>query len=303
MKIAIAGDAHLTKNRPVNRKDNYWETCKRKILFIIETAKKYHAEALVFPGDMTDTPALSYFEFSELVEIYNSIIDMEVITIFGQHDMRFRTRPNTALAALGVALNEHFHILDVSNKIDVGGINGNATFYASAYGENVPQPNNDNFSVLVTHRMIIEEKLWSKQENYEASNVFLRKHNFDLIISGDNHSGFISRTPGKRFLVNCGAMMRNKIDQIDHKPFMVIFDTITKGLEKIFIPIAPPDEVFMMDKVISEKERNENLESYTTGLETQKEVGLIYEENMRSYCDENKIEKEVVDEIYESFGG
>jgi len=303
MIIAAAGDAHTTKNKPVNRKDNYWEACKRKLSFIIQTAREENAEALVFPGDMTDTPALSYLEFIELLDIYNSARDIKKITVFGQHDMRYRTKPNTALAALGKALEEHFCIINFSETLLLESVNGSVMFYGSAYGEEIREPEPHHFNVLVAHRMIIEEKLWSQQEHYEASNIFLRKHNYGLIITGDNHQGFINRTPGKRFLVNCGAMMRNKIDQINHKPFMVIFNTITKECKQIFIPIEPAEDVFLMDKVISEQERNDSLESYVEGLNSQKEVGLIYEDNMKLYCEENQIEKEVTEEIRESFGG
>ena len=39
MKFLITGDWHITNKTPENRIDNYWETMKRKVTFILETAR------------------------------------------------------------------------------------------------------------------------------------------------------------------------------------------------------------------------------------------------------------------------
>lgn len=302
MKIAATGDLHLTKNKPVNRIDDYWETAKRKLRFIFEVAKDEEAKVIIAPGDMTDTPSLSYFEFSELVELmWKGCENINFLTIFGQHDMRYRTKPNTALYALEKALGwPSFRILDSAQPVFFHR-SPPIAFSAASYGEDIPEPIEGAFNILIIHKMIIEEKLWSAQEDYEASNTFLRRHNYDLIVSGDNHQGFIEKTPGGRLLVNCGAMMRSKIDQVDHKPFIVVYDTDTKKHKQIFIPIEPAEKVFQLDKVEIEKERNENLGSFVSGLLEQKDISSVFEDNLLEYCKENNISEEVMTEIKESF--
>ena len=76
MKILCLGDLHLNDKQPANRIDDYWETCKRKLNFIFDTAKKEGAEIIVSPGDLTDTPALPYQAFSELVELLNDLFEI-----------------------------------------------------------------------------------------------------------------------------------------------------------------------------------------------------------------------------------
>ena len=80
-----------------------------------------------------------------------------------------------------------------------------------------------------------------------------------------------------------------------------MFDTETRKHQQIFIPIEPAETVFRMDKVAVEKARNENLESFISGLSQQKEIGLLFEDNLIAYAQENNIEKDVMDIIYESF--
>lgn len=96
--------------------------------------------------------------------------------------------------------------------------------------------------------------------------------------------------------------MRNTIALIDHKPFVVIYDTETREYEKVFMPIKPAAEVFRMEKVIAEKERNASLDSFITGLSEQKEIGLLFEDNLQSYAKLNDVCEEIMNEIYESFG-
>jgi predicted phosphodiesterase len=176
-------------------------------------------------------------------------------------------------------------------------------FSGCSYDQEPPIPIQNKFNVLLVHRMIIEEKLWSAQENYVASNIFLRQNNFDLIVSGDNHRGFISEAHGKRLLVNCGAMMRSKIDQVNHKPFVVLYDTDTRKYQQIFIPIEPADKVFRMEKVVAEKERNTSLESFVAGISEQKEVGLLFEDNLQEFAKANPdVDSQTMGIIYWSMG-
>jgi exonuclease SbcD len=299
MKLLCLPDIHATDSRPVNRTDNYWDTVKQKLNFIFDTAEKEQVDAILSPGDLTDSPSLSNLELRELVGLFKRR-SKEFFTTYGQHDLRYRTRPQSALLLLEEAISpEKFHVMDKSSSIDFE--RKNITINASAYGESIPDPIEDHFNILLIHRMIIEEKLWSKQEEYEPANVFLRQNNYDLIVSGDNHSGFLASTKGGRVLINCGSMMRSTIAQIDHKPFVVLFDTETKKYKQIFIPIEPSEKVFRIEKVEIEKERNESLESFVAGLSQQKEIGLLFEDNLNQFAKENSIEPEVMEIIYASF--
>jgi len=67
---------------------------------------------ILSPGDFTDTPAISWIEFYEIVDLFKEFgSKIPFLTTFGQHDMRYRTKPNTALMALQSAI-PNFHILD-----------------------------------------------------------------------------------------------------------------------------------------------------------------------------------------------
>lgn len=303
MKILITGDMHITDNRPVNRVDDYGETVLHKTGFIFRTADKEEVSAIVSPGDFTDTPSLSYSEFSDIVDLFKNYSDIPFLCTFGQHDMQYRTKVNTALSAFNSAL-DNFHILQAGafRVIDHVG------FYGCSYDEDPVDPaevikSEVHTNVLLIHRMLLNKKIWSTQTEFENARSFLRQHKYDLIVSGDNHQSFENHTTDNRWLFNCGAMMRNKIDMIDHKPYVVLFDTDTRLHKKIYIPIEPAEKVFDMRKVTIEKERDENLDAFVSGLSEHKEMSLSIEDNLNHYIKNNKVDKSVVDIIMRSLRG
>jgi hypothetical protein len=118
-------------------------------------------------------------------------------------------------------------------------------------------------NILVMHRMVIgNEKLWEAQEEYAWSRAVLRRNKFDLIVTGDNHHFFTDSIPGNRHLVNCGSLMRANIDQDDHEPAVVIYDTDTRTIKTVKLDVAPASEVFDLGVVEIERERNAELDAF-----------------------------------------
>ncbi len=293
MKILLTGDWHITAKRPENRIDDYYQAIKRKITFIFETAKENDIITILQAGDMTDSPIMSWATFIDLYELFGQYPEIDIYTIFGQHDLKFRNTGSTALNSLATVC-KNIHLL--SNGILPLNLVGKDTFaYGSSYGENVPEITTDGFfNILITHRMMIQDKLWEGQEEYTQAGSFLRANAFNVILSGDNHQGFIVDSKlQKKHLFNPGSLMRSKVDQLEHEPFIIIFDTDTSTYEKIMVPIEPADKVFNIEKVVKEKAKDQNLEAYVSGMLESKEIGLKLEDNLNTFMDKNQTEQSV----------
>lgn len=290
MKLLNTGDWHSTNKRPENRIDRYWFTFLTKIRFIMEVAKKYKVDYIIQPGDLTDTPALSYEEFCELVDY----ITCPIITTWGQHDLRFRVKVNTALKALSKACD--IQILTSNEILRKDGV----AISGCAFNEAVPEPEDDKeFNVLVIHRMIVEDKLWTQQEVTDWASSFIRRNKYDLVVSGDNHQFFISDN-NNRYLFNCGSLMRSTIAQIDHQPKVVVFDTDTRKYEVINVPIQPSEKVFQLSKLVEEKERDGKVKAFVSGLSEQKQMNLSFMDILDIYAKENEVDEEIIDIIKEN---
>ena len=290
MKIVCCPDLHLTEKRPQNRIDNYEATVLTKFRFILRTAEENDCNCILQPGDFFDAPKPPYAFYSQIVS-YLKEFNVPVITLFGQHDLKYRNPEDTALRAVDIAVDD-FMLLSQGHRPRLSFKEG-IEIQGCGWEEEIPEPIPGKFNLLLIHKMIVDDKLWADQEHFEYANGFLREHKFDLIVGGDNHKPFIAHSRG-RYLFNCGSMMRSTIAQVDHQPRIIIFDTEhPMNYTEIDIPIEPSDNVFKMEKVEMEKERNTNLEAFVSGLSEHKDMGLNFGDNLQAYVIENKLDNEI----------
>lgn len=288
MQLIVTGDLHCTDKTPESRIDNYPAEQFNKISSILKATKDLYP--ILQPGDFTDTPFLSYLYWRKLCSYFR---ESTIYAVRGQHDMKYRNIGNTPLDALETALDD-FHI--VRKPIHLG---ENVYLYGASFEENIPKITTTGFNILLIHRMIVGsyEQEWEKDKGYDLAAQFLQKHKFDAIFSGDNHKSFTvlnADTPETRHLINCGSLMRSKVDQIEHKPFYCVFDTKTRTYEKHFIPIKDWAEVFDIEKKLKTEKRNEKLEAFVEGLALHKEMGLNFADNLIEYEKANNIPLELV---------
>lgn len=297
MKILITGDLHLTNKRPENRRDDYESAVLNKLSFLLYTAENESCNCILQPGDFSDSPNLSYDFFVKVLSCVKKT-RLPIFTCWGQHDMRYRTKENTFLSALieacpSVQIPSDFEPLS-SLEADI---------YSSSFGEEIPKISDPGkFNILITHRMIIDQKLWEGQTDFQYANSFLRTNKFNLIVSGDNHKTFYYKI-GDRYLFNLGSMLRSNIRQIDHKPVSVIFDTETKYFSWVPIPTEDSQKVFSIEKIEREREVNKELANFISSLSEQKEIGLSFMDNLNEYAKINSIDQKVIDIIKECANG
>jgi len=252
---------------------------------------------VLMPGDLWDSPDPSYDFFTETLTTIKKHHFVRIITIAGQHDLLHRRFQNTAMRAL-ISSVENIIYLSSSGDYSSEYHHGKFVFQGSGFGEEIPPIKEECFNILLTHRMIIMSKLWEDQTDYEYASAVIRRHKYNLIVSGDNHKSFVYKS-GKRILVNCGAMMRSHIDQTDHLPQVVYIDTNDMEPQPIFIPIIPAKEVFNMEKVIHEKAVNEKISAFVNGLSTYKATELSFTDNLNSFIQKEKLDPVIVDIIKE----
>jgi DNA repair exonuclease SbcCD nuclease subunit len=296
MKLIITTDWHFTAETPEKRLDNYPEVMDHKIRIITEHAKAIDA-IILHGGDLTDTPFIGYGTFCRLV---NLLREVRIITVYGQHDLRYRNRGNTPLDALVYSLDD-FEILQ-SDPVVVTPLNSKPMIhiYGSSFGEPVPEIFTKGFNILITHRMILgkEKENWEIEKGYSDAESFLDKHRFDLIISGDNHKSHMTSMKsikGERYLFNCGSLMRMTTKQLSHTPRYYVFDTDTRTYEEFLLPIKPSEDVFDLEEKVKSEESSEEMKAFIQSLSEQKHIGFDFEEDLMLYEKENSIASDLVE--------
>jgi predicted phosphodiesterase len=270
MKFILMGDLHYTDRQPPLRRDNFFETLRGKVEFIIKLAKKEDAYILQ-PGDWFDSHKASYSCMSKLLRMLKSHSPLPgIITVFGQHDLRFH-KSDTENTPLNLMNEAYPHIFIAPNPGAMMVPDSNVRIKGCSWNEEPVDPEIQEMrNILLIHRMIYEEQSYPGQEvEGESANIFLRKHaGFDLIVSGDNHKSFTAKV-GRRLLVNCGALMRTSIDMQNHQPCCYLYDSLQHTLKKIIIPCSPFSEIFNFEQhELSKKVDNEKLEAFVRSLST-----------------------------------
>lgn len=258
MKILNFSDAHLRDTRPRRRTDNYQETQIRKLQWIMNLANKEGA-MVTCSGDLLDKPVLGESIKSWLI---SEFYPMKIYTVVGQHEELQRTFDEKC------SLNLLSIVGTVTICYDEPVVMGNdICIYGSSWGEQIPEVYDpSHFNVLLIHKLISNKDYWNGYVPYNDAKAFLKEHkDYDIIFSGDNHKSFIVEYKD-RYLVNCGSMMRSNIDQADHKPMCVIFDTDTRELTAHYIPVDPIEEVMDLESVREEIQINEKLNNFMEEL-------------------------------------
>ena len=288
MILILLPDLHLMEKQPRSRLDDCVKEQESKIKFILDKSKELGAEALLSPGDFCDSWKHPDKFKTRFMKIFKDCPPFIIVP--GQHDMRYHTSDiaNTPLGVLCEALN--FKLLQ-SNS-DIHKINSQwdkpVFIYGAGWGQDIPKITTEGFNVLLTHRMVIMDKIWAGQEHYDVAGSLLRRHKFDLIVSGDNHNSFHYKHQD-RWLINCGSLMRTRIDQVSHKPCIWYFDTETRKAIQMLIPIKPFDEIMNIEVATKEKERNEKLDRLAESMKNRSRItGLNFRQRISDRVKELK---------------
>ena len=259
MKFLCVGDLHYRASTPRARVDNYPMVLLGKIDQINDIADAHGCSYIFQPGDFFDSSTPPYSLVSAAIGKHKE--NGGWLAILGQHDQRYHSsdRKNTPLAVLEKA--GALHLLDPKGLVLR---QPRICIYGCSWGEEIPEIDYLDFcNILVMHRMVIDDqKLWAEQTEFTRARALLRRHKFDLIVTGDNHHFFTDSVPGLRWLVNCGSLMRSNIDQIKHKPTVVVYDSEEQTIVDVPLKVAPASKVFDMLSAKREKERNDSLESF-----------------------------------------
>lgn len=260
MRLGLLGDLQLTNKSPERRIDNYWKTLRGKLSQALTIFDEKECDCVVQVGDFFDSPTVAKKVESEIIQLFHCFgrdEDRRVLCVWGQHDVSGHSKftlSNSPLAVLQAA--RIVKILD-GNPVYVGSEENIIRFYGASFGEPIPEPSEESYNILVTHRMIGNRPLWPTQE-LVGPRQFLRKHpGYNLIVCGDYHYRFTETWNG-RTIVNPGAIIRKTISKFDleHKPAVVIFDTDTGELEVVELNIEPPEKVFDLTRIVKKQDNS-----------------------------------------------
>jgi predicted phosphodiesterase len=305
-KMILLSDLHLVMDNPIARVDDIVETEFKKLTQIFEYARANKITTILQAGDFTDGPR-SWRLLPKLITFLKTYEEINVYVVFGQHD-KYMYSEDISSTNLGVLLlsGKGIHRLSsLGDKIDID--DTSSCFVVGVdHGKDVPEK--VDFSagvlrVLVIHKMIVDSPLWVGQENYYAAKKFLSDNSdYDLILCGDAHKRFIileKGESGNRIIINTGPLLRLEAskDMLKHKPGFAVYDVQNRDMDWIPLNIAPAEDVLSRAHIENDERVNEMMEKFIASISCQNTLSVSFEDNLKAFIDENKIDPKVTDVI------
>ena len=301
MKFLITGDLHLRGSSPENRIDDFFEAQLNKMEQIFKLATENKCEMILCPGDVFDNPRPSFDVLEYYIKLfkkYNTNCDggIQFLTVWGQHDQRFRTHDRTALKLIeSLGYIKTFKKISITNDIDL---------YGCDYGDEIPNiENKDNINILLIHKTILDKQKWVGQEDYLLSDKLFKKYPYDIIISGDWHHPVFYQYQ-KQTILNCGCLVRKTVAEADLIPHIYILDIdkedLTYSLKKIELLYAPAEKVFREEALNRETTKeNAKLQEFIESIKNNEiATSLDFKKNLEIMMKNS--DKEVKDIILKS---
>ena len=246
-------DLHITKNTPRARKDIYYSSIRRKLVWLFKLAQEHNAY-IICGGDFFDSVSTHHSVIEDVIRLAVRY-KIKLMTVFGQHDLRYHsysTYKNTPLAILLAAI-EGIHLDETPF------INDTVVVQGASWERSIPDVIPGKINILATHRTVTEGgPLWPNHIGYDTVQR-LSSVGYDVVVSGDNHASFDYVSDNACFVINSGSLVRSRIDQIHYKPRVALCTITGTKLPKIEmrwidVPIRDVSQVFKDGEI--EKQEN-----------------------------------------------
>jgi DNA repair exonuclease SbcCD nuclease subunit len=236
-RFIFCADLHIRKNKPQFRsEDNFLDDIIiPKLTWIITQANTADAYVAI-AGDTFDNIKISWEVFNKIVVVLKKC-KHQIFTIAGQHDQSYHQKnlENSPLKALELS--------GVVKMVDEKGFNN---LYGCSWGDDIEIQKDDytDNKVLLIHKTITPEAPPFFLKDAESADHALKKFpKFKYIIAGDYHIPHVTERNG-RWVINCGSMVRQNKDQMDHTPRIYFVDIEKEIVEALMMPISPSKYAF-----------------------------------------------------------
>jgi len=302
MKLLYFQDGHASGKNSCNYISNYFEDWLEMYDEILSIAKKNKCEMILDGGDLVDTPMPSYRVLDEIADRAEKN-KIPVFSLFGNHASRFHSMEHaqyTGLAHL-IKRSEYFNYLDNFKNEEV---NIHAIEYSHDVETKIKEDglmfhgDSNKFKIYVVHAFICPK------EFPFATHVVPEdiKTNADLVLVGHYHDQWEKKIGDTTYL-GIGCIGRMDISERDIIPTVLLIDTDKREWKKIPLQSAKPaEEIFDLAKVEALKAKSKSIDEFLNSISSVKFKGIRVEDIIKNIATEQKVDKEVLDLIFDKIG-
>lgn len=282
--IAVAtSDWHLSSRPPIARcsESNWFDCMKYAIGQVNRIAARYNVP-VILAGDLFN----KWDSSAELINFAMDVLPGPIIAVPGQHDLPYHDLKQMHRSAYGTLCKTR-HIDSLSptsfahDLVDCTTDSKKVKLHGYAWGEPIKRPKPLRGCVYIA---VVHKYIWIDGHSFlnaPASACICKKtaaefKGYSVVISGDNHKGFVHTQNGILF-INCGSLMRRAADQADYKPFVTLLhDDLTAT--RIFLDVSQ-DQLSPVPQGLT---KNADLEDFFEQLHSLHSIGLDFQETIKN---------------------
>lgn len=273
MKFLFTTDLHLSPNKPIARKEKTREdwinTQIDKMSQTFMYCRENKIKTLLCGGDVFNHHKFNdSIDFSiKLIRLFNNYSDIDFITLYGNHDLRYHQLENLTNSELGLLSETTTNVKKIAPLISFTENGNNIKISMFNYSEKlVERPTSSaKYKVAVIHENIFESSVPPYMSGYTAQQLAELMPSYDLFLCGHNHQQFVWNN-GKQIVVNGGSTMRLNTKQIDYKPAfweIAIDEDVANPTLKIGnISIVKHEYVIKPDMISDEHLKDKKIETF-----------------------------------------
>ena len=298
----LVSDLHLTDTIPVSRTDDYILAQQYKLDFLQSLSNQNNNCPILCAGDVFD-----YWKASPwLCSMAFSYLPRPFIGIPGQHDLPMHSLELYGRSALSLLSSvsglDDINILGVTSREDSYAVFDDLFIVGKPFGtlkDFDPEkllPITQLRKILILHELVWQNNApsWNAGSLTDQELLSTFGKYYDLILTGDNHSGFVSRK-GNSILVNPGSMLRINADQEDYKPRCYLYYAEENDVKPVYFPIE--EKVHNREYIDRKKERDERVAAYVERMQGNWSTGASFRKNLEAFFIENKTPQKIKDVI------
>lgn len=291
----LVGDLHIRDDTPKCRLDDFWQTQKRKMLWLKDLWESLDKPPILQPGDV-------FHKWKSSPQVINAVLNWlpPMVTIPGNPGKHnYFTQEGFERDALSVVASSKRRWVVLGDRknwipeLPNDFMEVHAALWEKELIQVIPHPSGRR-QILITHKMIVQER---KPFEGEYAGAFLRRmKSYDLILTGHNHQSFVQEQHG-RLLVNPGSFTRQSTSE-DHRPVVYLWHAANNTVEVIYVPIE--DGVISKEHIDTPKERDERIAAFVERLDTDLEVTIRFKDNILTHIEANEIRDMVKERVLEA---
>lgn len=301
-RFLIVGDVHWRGVSPRGRLDNILEALTAKLREVFELALEYGVLAILQPGDLTDSPGISFSTLGDLMDVLKRA-PCHFLTIPGNHDIYGANATSLIRTPLGllqrISYVENVAVKPVDFDCDESPIPVNIMITGHGYDAETDTDKTQYcpieilpgyLNIHLAHGMLLERAPGHDMRHTLLSEIPLLPNPPHVLICGHDHTGFGIKQVGKTLCINPGALCRLSASATEmERPVQVALLEITESgqARAKLIPLKsakPGHEVLSREHLDAEAVREERMSAF---------LGLLAEEGEARFLET----REIIDDI------